>query len=293
MSTHSSKRLNSAYFTGLHEARELLKKADEVWGLDGKRLLEPSVGSGTFVEAARVDGYDVEWVTNELFPETSCYEADFNEDFLELSAQRVGQVDLVVGNPPFSGQVHYRNLKTSLGWAFVLKSLYEHTTRAAFVLPPNVLRRHWLDKLPDDTRVVAWSEPGEQPYVLAGAGEGTEQSVRTSCALFERGKLSEKANSWYGEEEVSGFRFVEAESEATHAVSNWGGVALRALDGTVGRSEPYASELLVEITKPEVEALLATPAVTAHVTRFGSGAAHVSQKEFHHLLKYLLNEATK
>ena len=158
MSTHSSREINSAYFTGLHEARQLLKKADGVWGLDGRRVLEPSVGSGTFIEAARIDGYDIEWVTNELFPETSCFEPDFTEDFLQLEAERIGPIDLVVGNPPFSGRVSYRGVKTSLGFAFVLKVLNEHSTRAAFVLPPNVLRTRWLRLLPDDTRVVAWAK---------------------------------------------------------------------------------------------------------------------------------------
>lgn len=290
MSTHSSRRLNSAYFTDLSEARQLLRKAHEVWDLNGKRLLEPSVGSGAFVEAARVEGLNVEWVTNELFSHSCNFQADFNEDFLQLTAEKVGPVDVVVGNPPFSGRVQYGGVKTSLGWAFVLKSLYEHASRAAFVLPPNVLRYQWRRHLPDDTRVVAWSEPEEQTYLLAGAGEGAEQGVKTACALFERTGTSGRREEWLGDVAVPGLEFVDTYDEATHAVSNWGGVALRALDGSHGRGVPYASEFTVVVSDPRVEALLSTDAVNEHTGRFGSGSVSLGREELRHFLNTFLTE---
>ena len=292
MSTHSSRAINSAYFTDLGEARQLLRKADETWDLNGKRLLEPSVGSGAFVEAARVEGLRVEWVTNELFPSQTCFEADFNEDFLQLTADEVGPVDVVVGNPPFSGQVYYGDVKTSLGWAFVLKALTEHADRAAFILPPNVLRTRWLRLLPMDTSVVSWTEPGEKQYILAGAGEGAEKGVKTVCALFERNDTLAEREGWLGEREVPGFRFVDTYEEATHAVSNWGGVSLRSLDGAHGRETPYAGEFPVVITSPRVEALLATDELNKYTARFGSGAVSVSRGEFRHLINTFL-EATR
>ena len=290
MSSPTGRALNSAYFTDLSEARQLLRKAHEVWDLNGKRLLEPSVGSGAFVEAARVEGLAVEWVTNELFPDTNNFQADFNKDFLQLTAEEVGPIDVVVGNPPFSGSVHYNGVKTSLGWGFVLKSLYEHAPKAAFVLPPNVLRYHWRRHLPDDTQILAWSEPCGQNYVLAGAGEGVEKEVKTTCALFERTGTPQARTEWMGDTEIPGLEFVESEESATHAISNWGGVALRALDGTHGREVAYASEVLVKITDPRIEALLAASAIHDHASFLGSGSVSISRSELAHHINVLFQQ---
>lgn len=278
----SSIELSSQYFTSTEECAALFSICEQVWGdLAGKRALEPSAGSGNFVRVSNGLNTGLQWVTNEMDPDLP-FETDFQSDFLTLTQKDTGEIDLVLGNPPFSGSTQYRDVRTSLGMAFILHAL-TFSDRVAFVVPPNVLRVPWLAKLPKDVEVVAWTEMRSAEYVLGGGGAGQNKDVQTCCVLFERTGCEDN-----GYEVLSGelpdVEFVEDEAEATHAIQLWGGLNARALDGTWGRRFPWASECLVKVKTLEAEAFLASKAMTAYVSQFTAASPQVGVSEVRHLL---------
>jgi hypothetical protein len=277
--------LHSQYYTSPKECHQLLSIADQVWGLEGKRALEPSVGSGNFIRAAEVAGFNLEWVTNELFPEGSNFQPTFNKDFLELTPEEVGDVDFVIGNPPFSGRMTIDGRPTSCAMGFVLLAL-RHADRVAFVLPGNILRTPWLAMLPKDVEVVARTEMEVGEYHLGGHGGGEGAKVPTTCVLIERTGCDDNGYD-LDLSPLPGFEILDDYEGATHAIMNWGSIAGRALDGSWGRKFPYASELPVRVTDLRVEALLASSAMGDYVSHFTSAAPRASEEEILHLMNGL------
>jgi hypothetical protein len=275
--------INSQYYTQSTEAHALLHYANELWGIRGKHLLEPSVGAGSFVKEAERMGLDVTWTTCELHPESSNFVADITGDFLEVEPF---EVDAVVGNPPFSGSVTYDGAKITLAEAFIAHSL-KFAPRVAFILPPSVLRRRYLCRLPEGVRVVAWTEPKEADYTLGGSGGGADKTVRTSLVFIER-----EAGFRYEHDTspIPGLEWVETAEEATHAFQAWGAVgAARPLDGSWGKPDPYCIELLAKVTDPAIEKLIASGAIQAHGHRFTSAAPYTNQGEINHLMRLVLS----
>ncbi len=288
MSVHESQALNSQYYSAQEEIHQVLRMADQVWGLpDGAKVLEPSVGSGNFIRAARTIGFDLDWTTNELFPEANNFTPSLSMDFMDMTREQAGHPDFVIGNPPFSGVTNIDGQRMSLGMAFIVKAL-QICDRVAYILPPNVLRTPWLNLLPDGVRVVAHTEPAAAEYNLGGFGAGETKLVKTTCVLFEQTK---NPHSDYRLllEAVPGLEFLNSYEEATHAIQTWGGASARALDGTWGRTLPWAGETPVRITDLSTEAILATSALSDYVTRYTAASPTTGKEEITHLLNTAIN----
>ncbi|MDB4336940.1 Eco57I restriction-modification methylase domain-containing protein [bacterium] len=282
-----STSINSQYFTGETECLRLLWACEQVWGsLNGKRLLEPSVGSGAFIKATKARQLNVQWITNELFPDGNAFEADFNEDFMTLTPDEVGPIDIVIGNPPYSGNVQWKGKKQPLGWAFVLHAL-TFADRVAMVLTPKCLRAVMLSALPSDVGVVAYTEPSNATYNLGGSGGGEDKDVNTSIVLFER--MSSFQNDYaLLSGEIDGIELLPKNQtdKATHMLQMWGGSNARAVDGSWGRQIPYAIEIPLEVTTPEAEALLASGVVGKTPAHFTATSSMTNDEEMKHLILY-------
>ena len=277
---------NNAYFTGNSEVRSLLNNAEKLWGLEGKTVLEPSVGSGVFPLTATRLGYDVKWKTNELFPEQTNYQADHNEDFFKLCPK---PVDLVLGNPPYSGTVKFEEQRLPLWLGFVNQS-FKWADRVAFVLPVYALNFRHLSRLPEGVEVVAWTEPETQPYVLGGTGGSEVKEVQTTTVFYERTGF---AGYVYESQPPDGLEWVKSgDPTATHGVSLWGNVAeARCLKKSWGRKFPFSEdEALVRVTENRVEALLASGVVGRFAGRYSTARPSVTKTEVNHLLNVLLKQ---
>ena len=283
MSVQESKELNSQYFTDQEECHLLLRMVDQIWGLpDGAKVLEPSVGSGNFIRAEKSIGFEIDWTTNELFPEANNFSADLQMDFMEMTAEDAGRPEFVIGNPPFSGTTTINGKHMSLGMAFICKAL-DLCDRVAYILPPNVLRTPWLAMLPEGVRVVAHTEPKTASYHLGGFGGGEIKQVKTTAVLFER------TNDTHDDyklliDAIPGLEFVSSYDEATHAIQTWGGSAARALDGSWGRLLPWAGETPVRLTNIDTESILATTALSDYITKFTAASPTTGPQEIVHLL---------
>lgn len=291
MSIEDSRNLNSAYYTPETECLRLLWAIEQVWGsLNDKRLLEPSVGSGAFIRATQARKLEVEWVTNEMVPDANAFVADFNRDFLTLTPEEVGPIDIVCGNPPFSGMVSYDGRRVTLGQAFILHSL-KFADRVAMVLPPESLRAIKLHSLPDDVAVVAHTAPKFATYNLGGSGAGEDKDVNTTIVLFER--LSSFQNEYtLLTGDIDGFDWVKNIDDATHAIGTWGTTSARCLDGSWGRRFPYAKESYAKVTNSAVEALLAEGSFSRTIADFTSAAPSTTEPELSHLLIYAQRHKT-
>lgn len=273
--------INSQYYTQSTEAHALLRYADELWGIRGKHLLEPSVGAGSFVKEAERMALGCSWTTCELFPENSNFTPDITGDFLSVEPF---PVDVVVGNPPFSGHVNSDGTKMTLAEAFISHA-FKFAPRVAFILPPNILRRRYLSRLPEGARVVAWTEPGVAEYVLGGAGAGADKAVNTTQVFFEH----EPGFKYeFNTDPVPGLEWVD-ESEATHSVQGWGSLGgIRPLDGSWGKTGEYCMDLPAKITDPRIEKLYASGVLAKFGGRFTAGAPHANRGETNFLLRAVL-----
>ena len=166
-------KFKDAYFTQKSDVEWCMAKLDELYGLDGKTALEPSVGGGAFVLASP----QLNWTTNELFPEfADGFEADFQIDFAKGDRSAMGQFDFVIGNPPYGKA-------SNLARRFLLNAL-EHTNVVAMVLP-KALRRQtaWDRYFPDDCKVVCEEDLPSQTFDLP---DGTTKTVGTFFLVLER-----------------------------------------------------------------------------------------------------------
>lgn len=263
------------YYTSDTEAETLLAIANELWGLDGKHLLEPSVGAGAFPKAAGRLGLTVAWATNELYPENSNYLPDTARDFLELKPKRV---DAIVGNPPYTGSAEVGERRMPLYEAF-LHQAFHWTDRVAFVLPLPVLKRKTLARLPEGIELVAWTTPRTNE----------EQEVATTLAFYER-KVAERPA--FRSEPPEGLEWLpEGHPDATHGICGWGmaGTA-RCLKGSWGPTVGWRLEHYARITSTEIEALLATDAICLFIKVLSSATPTVTKVELNHGLNVMLNE---
>jgi hypothetical protein len=273
----------SAYFTGSSEAAELLGLVDSVWGLDGKTVLEPSVGSGVFPLSSERLRYNLTWITNELYPDQTNYDPDYTEDFLTLPVQKV---DLVIGNPPYSGRVTYEGIKMSLSDAFIHRSL-EWADRVAFVLPAAALRPKPLSLLPEGVGLKMWTVPRRSEYAVSGGGSGGLKSVKTTICLYERGNYSKYP---FSSNPVPGLEWVKrGDPRATHAVSRiMPSGRARALDGSWGTLNPFSDELQCVITDPRIEAILATKAVQTYYDYVSSSCSNLGIENLNWFISQML-----
>jgi hypothetical protein len=274
---------NSAYFTQTEEVVQLLRIVDTVWGLNGKTVLEPSVGAGAFPLCSQRLGYQTNWVTNEMYPDQTNYIPDFTQDFLSLPPQTA---DIVIGNPPYSGKVKYNGLSMPICEAFIYRS-FEWADRVAFIVPPVALRPRSLSNLPKGVTLKLWTTPQVNNYTVAGSGRGLPKSVRTTICLYERGNY---APIPYSEDPVPGLEWVKpGDPRATHAVCFWMNPGLgRALDGSWGQLEPFKYEYPCVITDPRIEPLFATHAIRKYWTEYSAGPSYTSMGTLNWFVRQML-----
>ncbi len=277
-----SKELHNAYYTGNAEVRTLLHYTDQLWGLDNKVALEPSVGSGAFpLTAERLGYWNLWWVTNELFPEQTNYRADHNEDFLRLTPK---PVDLVLGNPPYTGSGEVDGVRLPLWLAFVHQS-FKWAEQVAFVLPLQALKHSNLCRLPAGVEVAGWTPPTANQFVLGGVGGSEEKEVRTTAVFFERTGFP---GYRYETEPPEGLEWVAiGDPEATHGVSLVGSLGeARCLKKSWGRKFPFCSnETQVKVTDPHLEALLAANCVHDFASDLCSALPVLSKEELNFYLR--------
>lgn len=274
-------KIQSSYYTTTEEAVRLLEIVDEVWGLDGKRVFEPAVGAGMIVQAA--GPYSIEWVTNDMNPETSNFEPDYAEDIFTLSPDRVGPVDLAIGNPPFTGRIDGRNLAMAF-----LDRTFAFTHRVAFILPAHALRARFLSQISSDIHIVAHTPPRDSKYSVAEIGYGEEVKVRTVIILAEK-RPSTHNGLVYDTSPVDGLEWLESYEEATHAVQHWGGTHVRALDGSYGRRDQYAKESPAQITDERIEAILLSPQLKHYLEDTSVSSPMCPADEINHLVRGMLS----
>lgn len=271
------------YYTSDTEAETLLAIANELWELNGKHLLEPSVGAGAFPKAAGRLGLSVEWTTNELYPDNSNYPPTTSRDFLEMPPKRV---DAVVGNPPYTGSAEVGERRMPLYEAFLHRA-FQWTDRVAFVLPLPVLKWKNLARLPEGVELVAWTTPTTNEYLLGGFGTNEEQEVATTLAFYERtGAEQPKFQS----EPPDGLEWLpDGHPDATHAICGWGMAgATRCLKGSWGPTLGWSSEHYARITSTDIEALLATDAIYQFSKMLSSASPTITKKELSHCLRVML-----
>lgn len=99
----NGKKASQSFFTPEDLAYEVCQAAGP---LHGKRLLEPSAGDGALADIARAAGAKVVVVENHrpnvLVLQQKGYDV-WDQDFLTLTPSDIGYFDVVVANPPFSG----------------------------------------------------------------------------------------------------------------------------------------------------------------------------------------------
>lgn len=285
MTVELSRENKSAYFTSGEEALTLLRLADELWGLNGKTAIEPSVGSGVFVTAAAGAGFDLSWTTNELYPEHTNFIPDTHEDFLTLPPERK---DFVIGNPPYSGTVSYDDKKMKTQDAFIHRS-FLWADRVAFVLPLSALRPKTLSQLPEGVEVVAWTEPVRQVYTLSGVGGGSQKTVRTVICFFEKNGFSGYP---FDGSPVPGLEWVEfGDPRATHGISVWGTPGrAKALNGSYGPREKLSNEQHCVITDPRIEKIVASGFLRKYCSNWTTAIPFVAKDEFNWYFRCLLDQ---
>lgn len=168
-----AKKINDQYFTPVSTATWCLERLLELgWDLKGMAL-EPCVGPGSFVRASEDLGLDLEWVTNDLFPQS-----DFTPD-TELDARDLNPAfkpDFVITNPPF-GQ------SNSLARQILSHSL-NLCDRVAMVLPKGARRIGFLDAQPLHAHLVLDVNLPCEEYELP---DGSRKKVKTCLQAWERG----------------------------------------------------------------------------------------------------------
>jgi hypothetical protein len=168
--------VNDAYFTSPGAVIECLNKLEALFPLKGKRVLEPSCGSGVFVKES--SSFGMNWVTNELFPEYSQgFKSDFNIDFGKADLSPLGHFNFCIGNPPFGKS-------TMLARKFVLRAL-EISDVVAMILPFGCRRITFIDKLPPDVKVLLDEDLKDSEFDLPG---GVKKNVRCTWMVFAHEK---------------------------------------------------------------------------------------------------------
>ncbi len=138
-----SLEINDQYFTPVDTAKWCFEQVHEATGWEFRgTALEPAVGGFAFIDAADQLGLELEWTTNDLFPQPG-RKPDFSEDFKGFS---FGAYNYVITNPPF-GAV------SSLARKFLQRSL-GMTGRVMMLLPKGSRRLGFQDSMPRNARKV-------------------------------------------------------------------------------------------------------------------------------------------
>ena len=151
-----------AYYTPLAVARACV---DAVWHVKSRRVLrvvEPAVGAGSWTKALRERQEGVGVVGVDIDPQApglDLCDVAIVGDFLERSQSL--RADLVIGNPPYSGDV-CRWVDASLQVAPMVAFLLRGT-----ILGSQGRARWWRSLPPSDVFVLTsrprWEGPGAQP----------------------------------------------------------------------------------------------------------------------------------
>jgi len=178
--SQTAKKINDQYFTPVSTATWCLERLLELgWDLKGMAL-EPCVGPGSFVKASGDLGLVLEWVTNDLFPQS-----DFTPD-TELDARDLNpgfKPDFVITNPPF-GQ------SNSLARQILSHSL-NLCDQVAMILPKGARRIGFLDAQPAHAHLVLDVNLPNEYYNLP---DGTKKQVSTCLQVWERGDTPRQKN---------------------------------------------------------------------------------------------------
>ena len=148
--------INDQYFTPVDTAKWCFETVHKETGWDFKgTALEPSVGAFAFVRAAEELKLDLQWVTNDLFPQEG-FEPDFSLDFTEMGIE---PFDYVITNPPFGAS-------NSLAKAFMKRALVI-APRVMMLLPKGARRLGFQDAMPRNAKRVCDKNLDDESFVTS------------------------------------------------------------------------------------------------------------------------------
>lgn len=239
-----AKEVHDQYFTSVDSAEWCLSYLrDEVgWDLTGTAL-EPCVGRGSFVQASRNLGLDLEWVTNDLYPSPE-YTPDTQVDIRVIQPE--AKPDYVITNPPFGNSNSLA--RTSL------KRCLTVCDRVAMVLPKGSRRIGFLDAQPPFAHLIADTNIPDMQYVLP---TGEVRSVKTCFQVWEvtdtkREKIRDSLDlrtdliyHWGASEEDYADN---GHGLADFQVCRWGGSKMNVIQD---RLKQRGSWMSVRVTHPE------------------------------------------
>lgn len=164
--------IHDQYFTPVETAEWCYAVVGETAGWDFKgTALEPSVGAFAFPNAAKSLGLQLDWTTNDLYPQPGL-EPDFQEDFKTFDH---GCYDYVITNPPF-GKVNM------LAKTFA-KRACSMSDRVMMLLPRGARRMGFLDNMPRDMKVVYEGLVSNETFMLS---TGEVKQVPACVIAWER-----------------------------------------------------------------------------------------------------------
>lgn len=173
---NENRSVKDTYFTPTELCSFCLDSLNETIPLSGLKVLEPSVGSGNFIKASQ--NFDLNWTTNELYPEFGdgfkpSHQGDFRDEAFRKS---LGQFDIVIGNPPF-GDTASRLAKKFIMWSLELAPV------VAMVLPKGCRRGRFQDSLPKDVKIVQDLELPNSEFITQ---DGSLKKVGCTWMVFQR-----------------------------------------------------------------------------------------------------------
>ena len=164
--------INDQYFTPVETAQWCFNVVSESTNWDFKgTALEPSVGAFAFPNAASNLGLNLDWTTNDLYPQPDLHPT-FQEDFKVFDK---GRFDYVITNPPF-GKVN------TLARTFAKRSC-TMSDRVMMLLPRGARRMGFLDSMPRDMAVVHEELIPDETFVLS---TGEVKQVPACVIAWER-----------------------------------------------------------------------------------------------------------
>ncbi len=151
-----STAINDQYFTPVDTAKWCFEQVHQATGWEFRgTALEPAVGAFAFVDAADQLGLELEWTTNDLFPQPG-RKPDFSEDFKKFN---FGVYNYVITNPPFGHA-------NSLARSFMKRSL-GMTGRVMMLLPKGVRRVGFQDAMPRNARRIFDKSLEDETFVTS------------------------------------------------------------------------------------------------------------------------------
>ncbi len=155
-SSKLSLTINDQYFTPVDTAKWCFEQVHEQTGWEFKgTALEPAVGAFAFVDAAEQLGLDLDWTTNDLFPQPD-RDPDLTEDFKSYD---FGAFDYVITNPPFGAA-------NSGARSFMRKSL-TIAPRVFMLLPKGARRMGFQDAMPRNAQRVFDASLDDETFITS------------------------------------------------------------------------------------------------------------------------------